>query len=73
MNKPNGRLRVEFTVDTDTPCMVYCGMESSTFECALQTGTVGDNITLTTVELHWLDSLAEQADEWYNKYRNPNI
>jgi len=65
-NKLNGRLRIAFENDDETPVMVYMNRESAsaTYFCALEEGV--DGFDLTEKELIWLHSFEQQAEAWFN-------
>jgi len=64
-----GGIRVVFTTkDADTPCMVYLKNDSATFDCANDTGEIGEHFT-TPEQQDWLRALEPQADACYEAAR----
>jgi len=71
-----GRLVLEMDPDDgDNPVMVYLYEKrnsnpdaGATFDCAMNTSKV-ENYGLTDNELDWLATFEEEAEEFYNKYR----
>ena len=63
------QLRVVFDpTNTDTPCMVYLGRGSATFQCALAEGEV-EGETLSRSQCDFLASLEGEADAFYDATR----
>jgi len=78
MAKPKGRsvfgpggIHVVFDPkDADTPCMVYLGECSATFECALSEGV--EDVALSDAQERFLAQLEDEAAAFYDAYTHNN-
>jgi hypothetical protein len=71
LNGPQGiKLILDYT-DSDTPAIVQVKNDTSTFDCALDTGFVGsdDQYELSERQCEWLETHRDAVESAYNGAR----